>query len=158
MADAHVPDDQLPDDVHVDYANAEAEAALAALQAEPDYVHLAAFLNAIREGHLVVDVTGTSTKKRGPRVRTIRSTKGQLVLPIFTSMAQLRSTAPAGHRREEITGVVMPAKEALALIASDRFVAAEFNKASASFVILRKYVTLAASDQEITPDLLEAAR
>ena len=66
-----------------DYSNTQARNALTALQQSPNYEHLAAFLNAIREGFLVVDVTGTTTKKRGTRARTLRTAQGQLVLPIF---------------------------------------------------------------------------
>ncbi len=153
------PDAQpsIPDDVHADYANEQVREALRALQQTPDYEHLAAFLEALREGYLVVDVTGTSSKRKGPRVRTIRSTKGQLVLPIFTSMDELRAIVPA-DRRDQLKGAVMPAREALALISSDRFVAAEFDKASAALVVLRKYVSLAAGDDPITPETLAALR
>jgi len=147
----------IPDDVHADYANEQVREALRALQQTPDYEHLAAFLEALREGYLVVDVTGTSSKRKGPRVRTIRSTKGQLVLPIFTSMDELRAIVPA-DRRDQLKGAVMPAREALALISSDRFVAAEFDKASAALVVLRKYVSLAAGDDPITPETLAALR
>ncbi|UOR01673.1 SseB family protein [Leucobacter allii] len=150
-------DIEIPEDVHADYANAAAQDALAAFQTTPDYPHLAAFLSALREGYLVVDVTGATSKKKGARVRTIRSTRGQLVLPIFTSMAELREIAPP-DRRELITGAVMPARQALALIATDRFVAAEFDKASASLVLLRKYVALAAGEEAITAESLEAMR
>lgn len=153
-----VPGTDIPEDLHADYANEGVEAALAGLRETPDYERLAAFLNALREGYLIADVTGTPvSKKRGRRVRTIRSTTGQLVLPLFTSMAMLRHTAPES-RRDEVKGVVMIAREALALIASDRFVAAEFNKGSDSFVVLRKYVTLAVTDKPITAELLERMR
>lgn len=147
----------IPDEVHPDYANEAVRAALRALQEQPDYEHLAAFLNSLREGYLVADVTGTSSKKKGPRVRTIRSTKGQLVLPLFTSMAELRAVAPA-ERRSEIKGAIMPAREALALISTDRFVAAEFDKAGASLVVLRKYVALASGDDPVTAAQLEQMR
>lgn len=156
----HTPDatpDAIPEEVHADYANEGAQAALQAFQQTPDYPHLAAFLLALREGYLVVDVTGTAGKKRGPRVRTIRSTSGKLVLPIFTSLAELRAVVPT-ERKAELKGAVMPAREALALIASDRFVAAEFDKASAALVMLRKYVTLAASSEDITADTVAALK
>lgn len=147
----------IPDDVHADYANEAVRSALTALQQIPDYVHLAAFLTALRDGYLVVDVTGAPSKKKGHRVRTIRSTTGKPVLPIFTSMAELRAVAPAS-RGHQVKGAVMPARDALALIGSDRFVAAEFDKASAALVLLRKYVTLAAGDEEITAELLEGMK
>lgn len=155
MADSQLP--QAPDDVHADYVNEAAQAALAAFQAEPDYEHLAAFLNALREGYLVVDVTGEPAKKKRHRIRTIRSTQGQLVLPLFTSMAGLR-TVVSSDRRHLMRGAVMPARDALGLIAADRFVAAEFNKGPASLVLLRKYVTLALGSDEITAATLEAAK
>lgn len=148
---------QIPEDVHADYENADARAALLAFQATPDYEHLAAFLTSLREGYLVIDVTGTSAKKRGARVRTIRSTNGQLVLPIFTSMDELRAVVPA-DRRDTLQGAVMVAREALALIASDRFAAAEFDKSSAALVVLRKYVLLAAGVEPITAESLQAMR
>ena len=148
---------EIPEGVDENYENTGVRDALRALQETPDYEHLAAFLNALREGYLVVDVTGATSKKKGARVRTIRSTNGQLVLPLFTSVEELRAVAPAS-RRDEVKGAIMPARSALALITSDRFVAAEFDKASASLVCLRKYVSLAASEQPITAELLEQKR
>ncbi|MHA3725280.1 SseB family protein [Leucobacter sp. HY1910] len=151
--------ENVPDDVHADYVNEGARDALAAFQATPDYDHLAKFLNALREGYLVVDVTGEPSKKnkKGPRIRTIRSTRGQLVLPLFTSMDELRSVVPA-ERRHLMRGAVMPARDALALIGADRFVAAEFNKGAASLVLLRKFITLAVGEEPITAESLEAMK
>lgn len=147
----------IPEDVHADYANEAAQRALKAFQETPDYERLAAFLTALREGYLVVDVSGAPSKKKGTRIRTIRSTKGQLVLPLFTSMDELRAIVPH-DRRDQLRGAVMPAREALALIGTDRFVAAEVDKASASLVLLRKYISLAAGDGPITADFLQAMR
>lgn len=154
-------DPEIPDDVSADYANEGVQRALHELQAAPDYERLAALLNSLREGYLIADVTGTSAKRqgqrgrKGPRVRTIRSTQGQLVLPLFTSMEGLRAAAGNAHP-DEVRGVVMPAREALALIASDRFVAAEFDKGSPdSLVMLRKYIALAVTDEAITAERLE---
>ncbi len=147
-----------------DYSNTRARDALTALQQTPDYEHLAAFLSAIREGFLVVDVTGTTTKKRGTRARTLRTAQGQLVLPIFTSMDELRLAVKGGAKANsraarrsaaEPKGAVMPAREALQLISGDRFIAAEFDSGSAKQVLLRRYVELAAGDQPITAELLE---
>ena len=148
---------ELPEGVDENYENAAVRSALEALISTPDYDHLAAFLASLREGYLVVDVTGATSKKKGARVRTIRSTNGQLVLPIFTSMAELRAISPA-VRGEEVKGAVMPAKAALALITTDRFVAAEFDKGSLSQVILRKYIALVLGDEPITAELLESGR
>ncbi|MBK0419811.1 SseB family protein [Leucobacter sp. CSA1] len=150
----------VPEDLSADYENVAALEALEALQATPDHEHLAAFLTALRSGYLVVDVTGAPAKgrKKGTRIRTIRSTKGQLVLPLFTSMAKLRA-AVTDTRADQVKGAMMPASEALKLIGTDRFVAAEIDKASpSSLVVLRKYVALAAGDEEITPELLQSMR
>ena len=150
-------DPQIPEEIHADYVNEEAQAALRAFTATPDYEHLAVFLNALREGYLVADVTGSPGKKKGHRFRTIRSTKGQLVLPLFTSMDELREVS-SPERRGEVRGAVMPARSALELIRTDRFVAAEFDKASAALVLLRKYVALAAGGEDITAESLQAMR
>lgn len=155
--DAAPEEPEIPAEVHKDYENAAAREALTAFHATPDYEHLAALLNSFREGYLIADVSGTGGKRRGPRVRTIRSTRGQLVLPLFTSLAELRALTPE-HKRSEVKGAVLPARDALGLIHSDRFVAAEFDKSSASLVLLRKYITLAHSDEEITAESLEAMK
>lgn len=152
MADA-----QIPEGLTADYENSDVRAAIAALQETPDYAHLSALLLALREGFLIADVTGATSKKKGARVRTIRSTRGQLVLPLFTSMNELRAAHPANSRKEA-KGVIVPAREALAIIESDRFVAAEFDKSTSALVILRKYLTLAISDQPITEDVLESMK
>lgn len=180
MADAPNPDEQtpespepsegttdeqsVPEGVSADYENTDARAALEALQATPDYERLAALLTALRDGYLVADVTGqggSGTKKPkrgGTRIRTIRSTKGQLVLPLFTSMAELRAAVPQGKHGAAAKGAVMPALDALSLIRSDRFVAAEFDAGSAKLVVLRKYIELALSEEPIDAAALEGSR
>lgn len=145
---------ELPEGIDETYENTGVRSALRNLLSTPDYAHLAAFLTSLREGYLVIDVTGAVSKKKGPRVRTIRSTKGQLVLPIFTSMAELRALAPNG-RAEDVKGAIMPALSALSIITSDRFVAVELDKASSAQVILRKYISLVLGEEEITAELLE---
>ena len=92
---------ELPEGIDETYENTGVREALRQLLDTPDYEHLAAFLMSLREGFLVVDITGAMSKKKGARVRTIRSTNGQLVLPIFTSMEELRAVVPAS-RSEEI--------------------------------------------------------
>ncbi|MCB1273817.1 MAG: SseB family protein [Leucobacter sp.] len=141
---------QIPEGLTADYENAEVRAALDALQQAPDYAHLAAFLNALREGYLVVDVTGTP-KEKATRIRTIRSTTGQLLLPVFTSMAELRAAVPKA-KADKVKGAILPALEALRLIRSDRFVAAQVDAGSAALVVLRKYI-----DRVIDGDVLDAA-
>lgn len=154
---AHMTETPIPEGLTPDYENEGVQNALTALQEAPDYEHLAAFLTALRSGFLIVDVTG-SPKKKGTRARTTRTTKGQLVLPIFTSMHELRAAVGSGGRQTkpgEAKGAFLPAVEALQLIESDRFVAAELNPGGNSLVVLRKYITLAASNDPITPEVLE---
>ncbi|MBL5972330.1 MAG: SseB family protein [Candidatus Leucobacter sulfamidivorax] len=149
MADA-----QIPEGLTADYANTAVREAIEALQARPDYERLAAFLAALREGFLVADVTGTA-KKKATHIRTIRSTDGRLVLPLFTSMAELRLAMPKG-RGDQAKGALMPALEALRLIRTKPFVAAQFDVGSAALVVVRKYVDLALGDEPITAEALEA--
>lgn len=147
---------QIPDGLTADYANSGVRAALDALQAAPDYEHLAAFLSSLREGFLVVDVTGTP-KKKSTRIRTIRSTRGQLLLPLFTSMSEVRLAVPKAQA-EQVKGAIMPIAEALRLIHSDRFVAAQFDAGSAALVVLRKYIELVLGDEPIDAEAVQALR
>lgn len=144
---------QIPEGITADYSNDHVRDALATLQSQPDYEHLAVFLTSLREGFLVADITGTQ-KKKSTHVRTIRSTKGQLVLPLFTSMEELRLAHPKG-RREQAKGAIMPALEALRLIDSGPFVAAQFNTGTAALPVLRKYLSLVLSGEPIKAAELE---
>lgn len=138
-------------DAAPDYVNEPVQAALRELQQHPDYARLAAFLNTLSTGYLVVDVTGTTTKRKGTRVRTIRATNGKLVLPVFTSMHELRRAVTKGEPK----GAIMPAAEALALTRTDRFAAIELDPAGAKQVLLRRFVELALADTPITAEQLE---
>jgi hypothetical protein len=142
MADA-----KLPDGLTADYANRATREALDTFQAEPSYERLAAFLMSLRDGYLITDVTGTQ-KKKSTRARTIRSTQGQLLLPLFTSMDELRLAYPPG-RRDQAKGAIMPALEALRIIRSSPFVAAQFDAGSAALVVLRKFIELALGDEAL---------
>lgn len=144
---------QTPEGITADYVNEGVRDTLAALQHAPDYERLAEFLTALREGFLVADVTGTQ-KKKSTHVRTIRSTKGQLILPLFTSMDELRLAHPKGSR-EQAKGALMPALEALRLIQSSPFVAVQFNAGSAALPVLRKYIALVLGGDPIEADALE---
>jgi len=144
---------QTPEGITPDYVNEGVRDSLAALQQTPDYERLAEFLNALREGFLVADVTGTH-KKKSTRVRTVRSTKGQLLLPLFTSMDELRLAYPKG-RGDQAKGAIMPALEALRLIQTSPFVAVQFNAGSAVLPVVRKYVALVLNDEPIEAAALE---
>ncbi len=145
---------QIPEGLTADYENTAVREAIRALQSTPDYAHLAAFLTALRDGYLVVDVTGTA-KKKSTHIRTIRSTKGQLLLPLFTSMEELRAALPKG-KAEQAKGAIMPIAEALRLIRTGAFVAAQFNAGTDALVVLRKYIELALGDAAIDASTLEA--
>ena len=84
----------------------------------------------------------------------MRSTKGQLLLPLFTSMEELRLAYPKG-RGEQAKGAIMPSLEALRLIQTSPFVAVQFNAGSAALPVLRKYVSLVLSDEPIEAAALE---
>jgi len=146
-----------PEDLSADYENADVREAILAFQSAPDHDRLATFLNSLRSGLLIADVTGVQKKKKGTRARTIRSTKGQIVLPLFTSMNELRLAHPAG-RRDQAKGAMMPAVEALKLIRSGPIVAVEFDAGSAALVVLRKFIDIAIEPGEITSAGLEAMR
>lgn len=138
---------ELPADLDaVNYCNLGVQRALAQLQENPSYDTLAAFLNSLRSDYLIVDVTGTTTKKHGTRVRTVRATNGKLVLPIFTSMQQLRNA----HQAADPKGAIMPALAVLELLRKGRFAAAEFDPAGAKQVVLRKFLEKVLSTEELT--------
>lgn len=151
MADA-----RIPEGLSADYANEGAREAINAFLTTPDWERLAELLTALREGYLVTDVTGTQTKKR-THVRTIRSTKGQLLLPLFTSMGELRAAVPKA-KAAHVKGAVMPSLEALRLIRSDRFVAVQLNSGPKQLVVLRKFIDCALGDDPIEADLLATLR
>lgn len=147
---------QIPEGLDADYENSLIRERMLALQTTPDYAHLAGFLNALREGFLVADVTGTA-KKKATHIRTIRSTNGQLVLPLFTSMAELRAALPKGQV-DQAKGAFMPSLEALRLIRTKPFVAVQLDAGSAAFAVVRKYINLVLGDEPIDAASLEAAR
>lgn len=156
--------DEVAEELNADYVNEGVESALVALQAEPDYTRLADFLRSLRGGHLFADVTGGVSKRTGPRVRTIRSTRGQLLLPLFTSMEALRGAVQSGGRRakrgqgDEPKGILLPAENALSIIHEDRFVAVQFNPGDRELIVLRKYIDLVLSDDPIDAGQLEAMK
>jgi SseB protein N-terminal domain len=134
-----------------DYSNDGVRDAIAALQAEPGAETLTALLVAVRRGHLLVDVTGLP--EGTDRIRTIRSTDGGLVLPLFTSMTELALAVGAqGGRRTKkpvpVRGTLLPALDALALIGRERFVAAQFDPATGGFVMRTRFVRAALGDAD----------
>jgi len=153
------------------YVNTAVERALADLAEAPGEETLAALLDAAQRGGLVLDITGSDA--RDPRVRTVASTDGRPVLPLFTSMEQLEiavgqalaaqsagrqasggrggdgaqggdsAQGADGAQGAAVQAVIVPARQALELIGSDDFVAVQFNPGQAAQVIARSHVELA---------------
>lgn len=126
------------------YVNTAVESALDALAAAPGEKTLTALLAAAQKGGLVLDVTG-STPETGTHVRTIASTDGRPVLPLFTSMEQLKTAVGQASvgAGTAVQAAIVPAAQALRLIASDDFVAVQFNPGDAAQVVARAHVEAA---------------
>ncbi len=123
------------------YENAPARKALVALAAQPTRENLDALLAAAAGGGLVVDVTGSTAGET--TLRTITSTDGEPVLPLFTSLKALR-TAVGGSgaaKGTRVQAVVVPARDALGYIHSAPFVAVQFDPGSAhTMVVARSHI------------------
>jgi PAS domain-containing protein len=120
------------------YANRPLRKALENLRALPNRTTLDALLGAMRTGGLVVDISGT-TDAANPQVRTILSTTGELVLPLFTSLSELRLAVPPADR-PSVKALMLPAPDALALIETADFVAVQFDPGSLAQIVKRAYV------------------
>lgn len=140
------------------YQNVPVRAALDALASEPSMDGLDALLKASVRGGLAVDVTG-STPETGTRIRTIVSTDGEPVLPLFTSIDEVKlavasaldAAASAGERDQvAVQAAILPARDALALIGSDEFVAVQFDPGSTAQVIMRTHIETALKAAERT--------
>jgi len=132
----------------------ELRAAIDSLLAAPGYDALARLLAACRAGALIADVTG-STGVDDARVRTIASTDGRRVLPLFTSMARLRQALPP-QQRPIARGAVMPGREALGFVVSADCAAVQFDPGPESLVVLREFVEAALGEQDPDADALAA--
>ncbi|WP_374008789.1 SseB family protein [Leifsonia sp. LS-T14] len=129
------------------YENAPVRKALAAIAAEPSRENLDALLAAATKGGLVVDVTGSTPQDT--RLRTISSTTGEAVLPLFTSMNALRSAVAQTAEGEgaRVQAVIVPALEALGFIRTADFVAVQFDPgAGHTMVVARSHIESALSE------------
>jgi hypothetical protein len=126
------------------YVNTGVEHALVNLAAAPGEATLAALLDAARRGALVVDVTGSDPES--PHVRTIASTDGRPVLPLFTSIEQLELAVGQATEGTAVQAAIVPARQALELIESDDFIAVQFNPGPSAQVIARSHVEVALHD------------
>lgn len=123
------------------YVNTKVRETLDAFAAEPSMAGIEAVLAAAQRGGLAVDVTG-STAASGLRIRTIPSTDGELVLPLFTCLAEL-GLAVGDEQRDGVKGSLMPAAQALGLIETADFVAVQFDPGSRAVVVQRSLVEAA---------------
>ncbi|WP_440709185.1 SseB family protein [Herbiconiux sp. YIM B11900] len=121
------------------YSNRPLRKALETFGRLPNRSTLDALLKAMRTGGLVVDITGT-TDAADPQVRTLLSTTGELVLPLFTSLAELRLAVPEADRAGT-KAMFLAAPQALALVETADFVAVQFDAGSLAQVVKREFVT-----------------
>ncbi|SEB13166.1 SseB family protein [Leifsonia sp. 21MFCrub1.1] len=129
------------------YENVPVKRALTTLAAEPTLEHLDALLAAAAKGGLVVDVTGSTPQDT--RLRTISSTTGEAVLPLFTSMNALRAAVAQSAEGEgaRVQAVIVPAVEALGFIRTADFVAVQFDPGAAhTMVVARSHIESALSE------------
>ncbi|RDV45825.1 SseB family protein [Leifsonia sp. ku-ls] len=130
------------------YENVPVRKALTAIAAEPTLENLEALLAAAVKGGLVVDVTGSTPQDT--RLRTISSTTGEAVLPLFTSMNALRAAVAQTAEGEgaKVQAVIVPALEALGFIRTADFVAVQFDPgATHTMVVARSHIESALGEQ-----------
>jgi hypothetical protein len=130
------------------YENVPVRKALADIAAEPTLPNLEALLAAAVKGGLVVDVTGSTPEDT--RLRTISSTTGEPVLPLFTSMKALRSAVgqTAEGAGTKVQAVIVPAAEALGFVRTAEFVAVQFDPGSEqTMVVARSHIETALGDR-----------
>ncbi|SDH00876.1 SseB protein N-terminal domain-containing protein [Leifsonia sp. 98AMF] len=130
------------------YENVPVRKALTALAAEPTLENLDALLATAVKGALVVDVTGSTPQDT--RLRTISSTTGEAVLPLFTSMNALRAAVAQSAEGEgaRVQAVIVPALEALGFIRTAEFVAVQFDPGAAhTMVVARSHIESALGER-----------
>jgi hypothetical protein len=130
------------------YENVPVRKALTALAAEPTLENLDALLATAVKGGLVVDVTGSTPQDT--RLRTISSTTGEAVLPLFTSMNALRAAVAQSADGEGtcVQAVIVPALEALGFIRTAEFVAVQFDPGAAhTMVVARSHIESALGER-----------
>lgn len=136
------------------YENLPVRRALDELVADPSMERLDAVLTAALKGGLVIDVTG-STPETGTRLRTLPTTDGKPVLPLFTSMKALENAVgQAVGAGTQVQAAIIPGRDALSLINTADFVAVQFNPGAQAQVVARSHVETAlsggrASDPEV---------
>jgi len=125
------------------YENLPVRNALDELAATPSMEGLDRLLTAALAGGLVIDVTG-STPETGTHVRTIATTDGRPVLPLFTSMKALENAVgQALGPGTQVQATIVPGRDALSLIGTADFVAVQFNPGGHAQVIAREHIETA---------------
>lgn len=130
------------------YENVPVRTALTTLAAEPTLENLDSLLAAAVKGGLVVDVTGSTPQDT--RLRTISSTTGEAVLPLFTSMNALRAAVAQSAEGEgaRVQAVIVSALEALGFIRTAEFVAVQFDPgAPHTMVVARSHIESALGER-----------
>jgi len=127
------------------YENRALVSALDKLIASPSEQTLAALLEAALRGGITVDVTGSSADDL--RVRTIQTTDGRQVLPLFSSMKELKATVDAaGDRGAKVNGIIVPGRQALGFIETADFVAVQFNPRMPGGIVAREHIERALAE------------
>jgi len=125
------------------YENRAAAVALDRLIENPGEDTLTALLDAALRGGLTVDVTGSPSPK-DLRLRTLQTTDGRQVLPLFTSMKELKATVDAaGQSGTTVNGIIVPGRQALGFIETADFVAVQFNPRLTGGIVAREHVLTA---------------
>lgn len=124
------------------YVNTGLEHAIQNLYASPSEDKLPELLIAASKGGLVVDITG-STQESGPQARTLISSEGHGVLPLFTSMKTLEEAVGASAPGTMVQATILPAREALALVETPDIQAVQFNPGPFGLVVARAHIEAA---------------
>ena len=122
------------------YENRAVAAALDRLVESPGEETLTALLDAALRGGLAVDVTGSPSPQE-LRLRTLQTTDGRQVLPLFTSMNELKATVDAaGLTGTTVNGIIVPGRQALGFIETADFVAVQFNPRRPGGIVAREHI------------------
>lgn len=124
------------------YVNTPVLRALDDMHEAPSTDKLTVLLDAALTGGLVVDITG-STKETGPQARTLISSDGQGVLPLFTSMKALESAVGTSAPGTMVQATILPAREALSLVMADELAAVQFDPGPRALVVARTHIEAA---------------
>jgi len=124
------------------YVNTPVLRALEDLRAAPSDEKLTALVDAALTGGLVVDITG-STQETGPQARTVISSDGQGVLPLFTSMRALEDAVAASAPDTMVQATILPARDALTLVTADDLAAVQFDPGPQALVVARAHIEAA---------------